>query len=87
MGGELDLLLAYFKISYLTVMNQLLYNQCALTLLIWKTFDFWSPSFLVFLACKHKKLLFQKWDDLGVYWICSSFHLQQQIFHLQLQPQ
>ena len=34
--------------------------HCVLTLLIRETYDFWSPLFQVFLACKHEKLLFQK---------------------------
>ena len=50
------------------------------SLLIRKTLDFWSIMFLVFLACKHE-LLFQKWGNLVLYWIWSSFH-----FILSLQP-
>ena len=46
---------------------------CALTLFIRKTLDLWSTVFLVFLACKHE-LLFQKWGDLVLCWIWSSFH-------------
>ena len=55
-------------ISYLTAATQPLDSQniwhCALTLLIKETRNFWSPSFLVFLACKHEQLLFQKRGDL-----------------------
>ena len=59
-----------------------IYDIGALTLLIRKILDFWSVVFLVFLACKHKKLLFQKWGDLVLYWIWSSLHI-----FLSLQPQ
>ena len=54
--------------------------HCALTLLIRKTLDLWSIMFLVFLVCKHE-LLFQKWGNLVLYRIWSSFH-----FILSLQP-
>ena len=52
--GDFDLFLIYFMISYLTATTRPFDTQnlrhCALTLLIKKTHDFWSPSFLVFLS-------------------------------------
>ena len=59
-------------LNHLTPTQNIWY--CVLTLLIRKTLDFWSIMFLVFLACKHEFLL-QKWGDLVLYWIWSSFHI------------
>ena len=62
-----------FMIFYLTAATQTLDAKniwhCALTLLIRETYDFWSPLFLVFLACKHEKVAISeiKWIALVLY--------------------
>ena len=81
--GGLDLFSLYFRISCLIGTTKLLdkWNiwHWHLTLLIRKILNFWSQSFLVFLACKHEKSLFQKWGD---FWSYTGFDAHLKFFFL-----